>query len=73
MQTSRLNGEKDEFETIYIRRRRPPAHQGLRMIETSLDQVWEALEDVKDPEIPTVSVVELGLIRQWGSMDPNCW
>ena len=43
------------------------------MIETSLDQVWEALEDVKDPEIPTVSVVELGLIRQWGSMDPNCW
>ncbi len=36
------------------------------MIETSLDQVWEALEDVKDPEIPTVSVVELGLIRQVG-------
>ena len=27
------------------------------MNETSLDQVWEALEDVKDPEIPTVSVV----------------
>lgn len=28
--------------------------------------VWEALENVKDPEIPVVSVVELGLIRQVG-------
>jgi ring-1,2-phenylacetyl-CoA epoxidase subunit PaaD len=36
------------------------------MIETSLDQVWDALQEVKDPEIPTVSVVELGLIRQVG-------
>lgn len=32
----------------------------------SLDQVWDALEHVKDPEIPVVSVVELGLIRQVG-------
>lgn len=29
-------------------------------------KVWEALEGVKDPEIPVVSVVELGLIRQVG-------
>lgn len=36
------------------------------MIETSLDSVWEALEEVKDPEIPSVSVVELGIIRQVG-------
>lgn len=40
------------------------------MIETSLDHVWEALEDVKDPEIPTVSVVELGIIRQIGFEGP---
>ncbi|MFN8499717.1 MAG: 1,2-phenylacetyl-CoA epoxidase subunit PaaD [Anaerolineae bacterium] len=26
-------------------------------------QVWSALEDVKDPEIPMVSVVELGIIQ----------
>jgi ring-1,2-phenylacetyl-CoA epoxidase subunit PaaD len=26
-------------------------------------QVWEALEDVKDPEIPMVSVVELGIVQ----------
>lgn len=25
--------------------------------------IWQALEDVKDPEIPVVSVVELGIIR----------
>ncbi|MFN8476145.1 MAG: 1,2-phenylacetyl-CoA epoxidase subunit PaaD [Anaerolineae bacterium] len=27
------------------------------------EQVWSALEDVKDPEIPMVSVVELGIIQ----------
>ena len=27
------------------------------------DQVWQALEDVKDPEIPVLSVIELGVIR----------
>lgn len=32
----------------------------------ALADVWEALEAVKDPEIPVVSVVELGLIRQVG-------
>src|SRR4051794_25857550 len=26
-------------------------------------EVWEALEDVKDPEIPMVSVVELGIVQ----------
>jgi ring-1,2-phenylacetyl-CoA epoxidase subunit PaaD len=29
----------------------------------SVAAVWEALEDVKDPEIPVISVVDLGLIR----------
>ena len=27
------------------------------------EQIWQALEDVKDPEIPPVSVVELGIVR----------
>lgn len=26
--------------------------------------LWEALEDVKDPEIPVVSVVEMGIVRE---------
>ena len=45
--------------------------EGFRMIGTALDLVWEALEQVKDPEIPTVSVVELGLIRQVGFDGPQ--
>lgn len=27
------------------------------------EQVWEALHEVKDPEIPVVSVVEMGIVR----------
>ena len=30
---------------------------------TTVAAVWRALEDVKDPEIPVISVVELGVIR----------
>lgn len=26
-------------------------------------EIWKALEDVKDPEIPVVSVVEMGIVR----------
>lgn len=26
--------------------------------------IWEALQDVKDPEIPVISVVEMGIVRQ---------
>jgi ring-1,2-phenylacetyl-CoA epoxidase subunit PaaD len=29
----------------------------------ALDSLWQALEDVKDPEIPVVSVVEMGIVR----------
>jgi ring-1,2-phenylacetyl-CoA epoxidase subunit PaaD len=36
------------------------------MPDLSLDKVWQALEQVKDPEIPVVSVVEMGLIRSAG-------
>lgn len=27
------------------------------------DAIWQALQDVKDPEIPVISVVELGVVR----------
>lgn len=29
----------------------------------TLDAIWKALDDVKDPEIPVVSVVEMGIVR----------
>lgn len=28
------------------------------------EAIWQALQDVKDPEIPVVSVVEMGIVRQ---------
>jgi ring-1,2-phenylacetyl-CoA epoxidase subunit PaaD len=31
--------------------------------ETSLDRVWEVLDAVPDPEIPVVSIRELGILR----------
>jgi ring-1,2-phenylacetyl-CoA epoxidase subunit PaaD len=36
------------------------------MSELTEAKIWELLEEVKDPEIPAVSVVELGLIRSVG-------
>ena len=30
----------------------------------SLDEIWQALHEVKDPEIPVVSVVEMGIVRE---------
>ncbi len=29
----------------------------------TLEAIWEALDDVKDPEIPVVSLVEMGIVR----------
>ncbi len=29
---------------------------------TPTEEIWEALKDVKDPEIPTISLVDLGVI-----------
>jgi ring-1,2-phenylacetyl-CoA epoxidase subunit PaaD len=33
-------------------------------IEITAQQIWTALEDVKDPEIPVVSLVEMGIVRE---------
>ena len=32
-------------------------------MQPSVDQVWEWLADVPDPEIPVISVVDLGIVR----------
>jgi ring-1,2-phenylacetyl-CoA epoxidase subunit PaaD len=38
----------------------------------SLEAIWHALDAVPDPEIPVVSVVELGIVRgvEWDHADP---
>ena len=33
------------------------------ILSPSLDQVWQWLDEVKDPEIPVISLTELGIIR----------
>lgn len=38
--------------------------KGENMNNLTSHQVWNILEEVKDPEIPVVSVVEMGMIRQ---------
>ena len=39
----------------------------------SLGAIWAALESVADPEIPVVSVIELGIVRgvEWSETDPD--
>lgn len=32
-------------------------------MNSSVEAIWAALEEVKDPEIPVVSVVEMGIVR----------
>jgi ring-1,2-phenylacetyl-CoA epoxidase subunit PaaD len=33
------------------------------MVAVSRDAVWQYLEEIKDPEVPVLSVVELGIVR----------
>jgi ring-1,2-phenylacetyl-CoA epoxidase subunit PaaD len=39
----------------------------------SLDEIWNWLGEVPDPEIPVVSVVDLGIVRNvaWSEQDPK--
>lgn len=41
------------------------------MTKLTSEQIWHALEDVKDPEIPVVSVVEMGIVREV-MLDGDC-
>ncbi len=34
------------------------------MMTTPTDQVWQVLDTISDPEIPVVSLVELGIVRE---------
>jgi len=44
---------------------------GRDSIAITLEEIWQALDDVKDPEIPVVSVVEMGIIREVSATN-NC-
>jgi len=38
---------------------------------TTPEEIWEALRDVKDPEIPTISLVDLGVVTDVWVSDDN--
>lgn len=53
---------------------RPAATAALTLAERpSVAQLWAWLEEVPDPEIPVVSVVDLGIVRDvaWSNEDPD--
>ncbi|HAK93049.1 MAG TPA: phenylacetate-CoA oxygenase subunit PaaJ, partial [Massilia timonae] len=35
----------------------------MTALDVSVEQVWEWLGEVADPEIPVISVVDLGIVR----------
>src|SRR5580658_7429216 len=39
-----------------------PVANGEQMIDT--DTIWSMLEEVNDPEVPVLSVVDLGIVRE---------
>ena len=39
------------------------------MVKASDDQLWQWLAQVADPEIPVISVVDLGIVRGWQWLD----
>jgi ring-1,2-phenylacetyl-CoA epoxidase subunit PaaD len=41
-------------DAVHLAKRRPPV---------TADAVWQALAEVPDPEIPTISLVDLGVVR----------
>lgn len=41
--------------------------------EVTAEEIWHILEDVKDPEIPVLSVVDLGVIREVIHVKGNEW
>src|SRR5580693_4073549 len=45
----------------------------LPSLRPSIEQIWAWLGDVLDPEIPVVSVVDLGIVRDvsWSHEDPD--
>ena len=52
--------EQDAVAAITVEADRAAERGGTRV---SLDAIWDALSRVPDPEIPVVSVVELGIVR----------
>lgn len=40
------------------------AHENMEMLDQQVAACWELLQEVKDPEIPVISMVEMGMIHK---------
>lgn len=41
--------------------------------EITAEHIWEFLEDVKDPEVPVLTVVDLGVVREVNKQENDRW
>ncbi len=46
--------------------------QGINQLAVDIAAIWRALDEVKDPEIPVVSLVEMGIIREVSVAEDGC-
>ena len=44
----------------------------MSTMDTTVEQVWSWLGEVADPEIPVISVVDLGIVRDVAFEDGEC-
>ena len=44
----------------------------MSTMDTTVEQVWSWLDEVADPEIPVISVVDLGIVRDVAFEDGEC-
>lgn len=44
----------------------------MTTVDTTVEQVWSWLGEVADPEIPVISVVDLGIVREVAFEDGEC-
>lgn len=51
---------KHPMDSLIASDRIPANASGERL---SIEQLWQLLDEVKDPEVPAISVVELGVVR----------
>lgn len=86
MAATRLSGQPVVSETALSRTWSGtfPAHEfpdqfrdctpsdGNAMTRPSIDQIWQWLDAVPDPEIPVISLVDLGIIRDVGFEGDTC-
>jgi ring-1,2-phenylacetyl-CoA epoxidase subunit PaaD len=67
--TRRVN----DMVTTILPVRIPESEEAAAAERPALAQLWEWLAEVPDPEIPVVSVVDLGIVRDvaWSDEDPE--